>query len=220
MICYAEQYNQTEPAGGKSGTSSICVATSAGFFIGDNKMSTLICTRCKTEKPEEDFYFQHKYRQHHQRKKRYWCKQCCLEYGRKHSRMPEAKEKARRNAAKPENRKQKSLYQKRRMRENPNLTRASHLRCIFGITIKKYEEMLKEQNNCCAICGINIINIKRDVFDIDHDHETGKVRGLLCHRCNIYLTSIEDQVWAQKAQKYLQAHISARKAQYSVQDVI
>jgi len=49
MICYAEQYNQTKPAGGKSGTSSICVATSAGLSIGDNKMSTLICARCKTE---------------------------------------------------------------------------------------------------------------------------------------------------------------------------
>jgi hypothetical protein len=59
----------------------------------------------------------------------------------------------------------------------------------FGLTIEEYEEMIKNQNNLCAICNKpeNTIhpqtkNIKR--LAIDHCHKTNKVRGLLCGRCN------------------------------------
>jgi len=54
MICYAEQYNQLRPAEGKSSESSVCVATLAGFFIGDNTMK--VCTVCGKEKPLLEFY--------------------------------------------------------------------------------------------------------------------------------------------------------------------
>ena len=43
--------------------------------------------------------------------------------------------------------------------------------------------MYNNQNGCCAVCGKHQSEFKR-IFDVDHDHVTGKVRGLLCRSCN------------------------------------
>lgn len=51
----------------------------------------------------------------------------------------------------------------------------------FGLSIDDEERLIKTQNNKCAICGGPK---DRKWFDIDYDHETGQVRGLLCSRCN------------------------------------
>ena len=53
-----------------------------------------------------------------------------------------------------------------------------------------YELMLRDQNGCCAICGAKPEKGKR--LDIDHDHETGEVRGLLCGLCNRALGLLKD----------------------------
>lgn len=55
-----------------------------------------------------------------------------------------------------------------------------------GITKDHYDQMLHEQNHCCAICH-RLVSL-----DIDHDHQTGEVRGLLCRRCNMVLGSVND----------------------------
>lgn len=56
----------------------------------------------------------------------------------------------------------------------------------YGLSITSYELMLKEQNNACAICTIPFTDkSKYRASNIDHDHVTGKVRGLLCSRCNV-----------------------------------
>jgi len=52
----------------------------------------------------------------------------------------------------------------------------------YGITIEEYEDRLKAQNGVCALC--KEICITFDVLCVDHDHDTGKVRGLLCNLCN------------------------------------
>ena len=55
----------------------------------------------------------------------------------------------------------------------------------YGITKSDYEEMLHEQDSACAVCGKSggwSANGGRLV--VDHDHDTGKVRGLLCPSCN------------------------------------
>ena len=56
----------------------------------------------------------------------------------------------------------------------------------YGLTREKYDEMLLEQSGKCAICGGDVD------LEIDHDHETGKVRGLLCGNCNKALGLIKD----------------------------
>jgi hypothetical protein len=65
----------------------------------------------------------------------------------------------------------------------------SHLRGLqlvrkFGITSAQYDAMLVSQDGKCAICRRENIN-KR--LAVDHNHVTGKVRGLLCVRCNVWL---------------------------------
>ncbi len=58
--------------------------------------------------------------------------------------------------------------------------RSYHLSSKYdGMTIEQYEELLKQQGNCCAICHKPA---KR--LHVDHNHTTGKVRGLLCRPCN------------------------------------
>jgi hypothetical protein len=58
-----------------------------------------------------------------------------------------------------------------------------------GLTAADYDSMLAEQGGACALCsGIN--DNGRPLY-IDHDHETGEVRGLLCHTCNSNLGGYE-----------------------------
>lgn len=57
------------------------------------------------------------------------------------------------------------------------------LKKTFGITLEEYNQMLEKQNYSCAICGIHQNECDRKLA-VDHDHETGEVRGLLCINCN------------------------------------
>jgi hypothetical protein len=63
---------------------------------------------------------------------------------------------------------------------------------IYGITKEQFDLMFKDQNGLCAICSCDIS--KQWILNIDHCHKTGKVRGLLCNRCNVGLGSFKDSV--------------------------
>lgn len=72
------------------------------------------------------------------------------------------------------------------------VARKRSLKCLYGITLDKYNEILNSQGGVCAICkGVN--KTGKSLF-VDHDHKTGKVRGLLCHRCNIVLGHARDEI--------------------------
>lgn len=58
----------------------------------------------------------------------------------------------------------------------------SHLKRTFGLTMQDYLDMLKQQGGVCAICGKLPKAGKR--FAVDHDHRSGRIRGLLCYLCN------------------------------------
>lgn len=79
----------------------------------------------------------------------------------------------------------------------------------FGITLDEYDAMLKKQNFVCAICGeketaINSKTKKTVDLSVDHCHETGKIRGLLCSKCNTGLGLFKDSKdLLQKAIDYL-----------------
>jgi hypothetical protein len=64
---------------------------------------------------------------------------------------------------------------------NPNVIRNAYLQRSFGITSEKYDEILESQNGVCALCGRPPAG-KR--LAVDHDHQTGELRALLCHSCN------------------------------------
>jgi hypothetical protein len=65
-----------------------------------------------------------------------------------------------------------------------------------------YDRMLEEQGGGCGICG-KAPNPKRRL-DIDHDHGSMKIRGLLCPRCNILLGRGKDSSWYRAAAEYLE----------------
>ena len=63
-----------------------------------------------------------------------------------------------------------------------------HRRYRYGMEDGLYEELLYEQCGLCAICG------EQPAEHVDHDHETGEVRGLLCFNCNGGLGQFRDRV--------------------------
>ena len=60
---------------------------------------------------------------------------------------------------------------------------------LYGITCYAVDKMWKEQGCKCAICKEPV-----ERYDVDHDHITDKVRGLLCHQCNVGLGQFKDNI--------------------------
>ena len=79
-------------------------------------------------------------------------------------------------------------YRKRYKKANPikrSLTvRKSNLKRLYGLTIEDYDGMLIAQNGVCAICKEGPSEFR---LAVDHNHETGAIRGLLCNSCNVRL---------------------------------
>ena len=73
----------------------------------------------------------------------------------------------------------------------------------YGITLEKYNSLLEEQQNNCCICGAKNLSDGR-ALSVDHNHETGEVRGLLCSNCNVGLGLFRDSTELLfKAKEYL-----------------
>lgn len=63
------------------------------------------------------------------------------------------------------------------------MSRASHLKRLYGITEEQYQEMLDNQDGRCFICQRHHTEFKTRLA-VDHSHKTGEIRGLLCSHCN------------------------------------
>lgn len=82
--------------------------------------------------------------------------------------------------------------------------RKGHLAKRYGITVEWYNFQLKKQNNQCAICQSDRLDKTSRRLSIDHNHITGKVRGLLCSTCNRGLGNFKDSpIILLKAIRYL-----------------
>lgn len=68
----------------------------------------------------------------------------------------------------------------------------------YGLTVEQVEQMERDQNGQCAVCRDVLAN-----YHIDHNHTTGKVRGLLCHACNMKLPIVENPSLLAAAISYL-----------------
>jgi hypothetical protein len=80
----------------------------------------------------------------------------------------------------------------------------------YGLTPEKYKVLLEEQDGVCAICRNPETFKNKDGLRplcVDHDHASGKIRGLLCHSCNVALGHFgEDLGRMEKAMEYLRRH--------------
>jgi len=79
----------------------------------------------------------------------------------------------------------------------------AELKRAYNITPEDYYRMFESQKSVCAICKGG--SGRRSKLDVDHDHQTGVVRGLLCSRCNIAIGRFEDNpVYLRQAAEYLE----------------
>lgn len=63
----------------------------------------------------------------------------------------------------------------------------------YGMTWKQYSKLLEDQKQCCAICSVSQESLSYK-FHVDHNHVTGKIRGLLCSKCNVALGQLNEDI--------------------------
>lgn len=127
-------------------------------------MTTKICKSCLVEKTLDNFYA-HRTTRTKSGYTRAVCKQC-------------------HNAKTVE-------WQKANPEKQAQIKRWTKIRKKYGISKEQYLSLHDSQNSCCAICGIHESKCRRSL-DLDHDHETGVVRGLLCEHCNKAIGLLKD----------------------------
>ena len=84
------------------------------------------------------------------------------------------------------------IRMKQKLEENKLKKRNQELIKTYGITLNEFLEKIISQNNQCAICK-NQFKDRKDTH-IDHNHQTNKLRGLLCSRCNLGLGQFKDNI--------------------------
>lgn len=102
------------------------------------------------------------------------------------------------------------LERRKEIRDNDvDRFRNENLKHNYGISLEQYNEMLDAQGGVCAVCGkpeTAKSNFKKrtKVLAVDHDHETGEIRGLLCNKCNTAIGLLNDDISLfDKATRYL-----------------
>ena len=159
-------------------------------------MENRICRICLIEKNINEFGF------YHPGKHRHICKKCQNEYGKKYRKehpefVQQVKERRKEYFIKyrEDNKVKRNEYLKQWGRLNPEKKRGQKYRNRYKINLSDYNELLKLQNNKCAICGSEDpqrFNLK--YLMVDHDHEVNLIRGRLCHKCNQLLAMANDDI--------------------------
>ncbi|HXD10564.1 MAG TPA: endonuclease VII domain-containing protein [Anaerolineales bacterium] len=110
-----------------------------------------------------------------------------------------------------ENLEKSKEYRRKWLLRNGDRSLKYRLKSRFGLTVEAYIEMFSAQGGMCAICGYKPVEIK-ERLNVDHDHATGKVRGLLCPNCNKSLGLIRDSIeTALKMAEYLKRSLDSKK---------
>ena len=157
-----------------------------------------VCTKCKLSKHESEFSKNRRERDGLE----YWCKACNIlririyhdthqekikTYYTAHNALPEVKARKAAHAATPEARARANAHNA--LPEVKTRRAAYNRQRNTGCSQKLYAELFAMQGGVCAICG-QPPNSKS--LGADHDHKTGKIRGLLCYHCNVALGLIGD----------------------------
>lgn len=114
---------------------------------------------------------------------------------RRYNKLPEVKERQRKwHSERRRKIKENETSDERGLRLAEN--RAYRLKWLYGITKEEYEQMIEEQDGKCALCGKEFVYERLHNFEpcIDHNHETGQIRGILHRRCNIGIGQFNDDV--------------------------
>lgn len=126
------------------------------------------CSDCKTEKPASEFHKNSRTRDGLQHR----CKPCNIAMVGAWQKAHPAKDRAK-----------GARYRS----QHPDQKRGYCLKYKYGITLDQFDAMSKAQGGVCKICR------RPEKLVVDHDHVTGKVRGLLCNDCNTTLGKFNDE---------------------------
>ena len=157
------------------------------------------CLKCKIEKSLEEYYFVKR-----GNRPMSDCKQCTrLKVRQWRLDNPEkfiAQSRARYQAKREDYLKRANDY--RIM--HPEARRANHLLRRYGLTPEDYQALLDEQHGQCAICGREPRGSRNEKnLHVDHDHDTGEVRGLLCISCNAAIGGLHNLELLESAVRYI-----------------
>ncbi len=98
-------------------------------------------------------------------------------------------------------------YRREYYLKNKSKSQELHLKNTYNLTIDDYNKIFDEQKGCCKICEKHQSEFKAKLA-VDHCHQTGKIRGLLCNNCNRGLGHLKDSVLLlKKAIKYIKNNI-------------
>lgn len=103
---------------------------------------------------------------------------------------------------------QRALWRKEVMETDPLYFHRSQMKSVYGLDYTQYEAMLTKQKGVCALCYQP--NQRGRRLAVDHDHETGQVRALLCNRCNVSLGR-HNLPWFGRAIQYLIKYVQVPK---------
>ena len=132
------------------------------------------CSKCKEVKPLDEFHKQKKAKDGRQSE----CGACANERMKEYRARPEVKKRVAEYRAKPENKKRAA---------------DRNLQSKYGITMDEYNQMYNKQKGSCRMCGVHQSQIKKTLC-VDHNHETGEVRELLCDKCNKALGLLDESI--------------------------
>lgn len=144
------------------------------------------CTKCGQHKPPSEFYANAAGRDG----LRSDCKTCVAARRKKWYAENREREIERVTGWQRANKDRYNAKQRRYRAANKERIRDQYVRRTFGITLADYERMLDEQDGGCAICGAP--EPEGSSLHVDHDHDTGEVRALLCFPCNNALGLLGD----------------------------
>lgn len=172
------------------------------------------CGRCGKTKPDSGFYLK-------KGKPGAWCKECYREWHRERYTPKDGADDAPRACVvcgasyRPRARRPSKFCSaecKAKERKESGAQRDRHLLRKFGITAADYDRMLAAQGGGCALCGRRPEDQAaryKSFLHVDHDHATGRVRGLLCAEHNLLLGRFDDNpALLRQAAEYLEAHAS------------
>lgn len=139
------------------------------------------CTKCGATKALKEFYK----RKAAKDGLMSYCKECHTTTVKKW--YENNKERCKENQLKwqKENKNRVNFINNEWRKRNPEKHKNSKLKSIYGISLEQWNEMLVKQNNKCSICSTEFSLLEKPV--VDHCHTTGKVRDLLCKKCNTAL---------------------------------
>ena len=111
-------------------------------------------------------------------------------YQATHQEKIRSRHKEYRLAHKEEIKAQRSAHMKWLRSEHPEIVKAREIKSRYGLTKVEFNYLLSKQGGVCAVCKKPNWNGRGPM--VDHDHKSGKVRGLLCVKCNVAIGMVDD----------------------------